>query len=122
YHAHAYLRPDSKHTSVILRTFQALGGVLCAVAFAILVPSGAHLLHFDAKAHMVVSRRVFDNLDPGWAQLGAIWLPLPHVLNALPAQNDFLYHTGLFAGVLSVASFVAGLAALGVAAARVTGE
>src|SRR5687767_9838765 len=74
--------------------------ILSGTAFLILVPSGAHLLHFDAKAHMVVSRRVFDNITPGWSQLGTVWLPLPHILNAGPAQNDFLYRTGLFASLL----------------------
>lgn len=122
YHGDPPLRSVSPHKSAILPIFLVLGGLLCAAAFAFLAPSGAHLLHFDAKAHLVVSRRVFDNLTPGWSQLGAIWLPLPHILNALPAQNDFLYHTGLFAGVLSVASFVAGVVTLGAAAARVTGE
>src|SRR5205085_1906810 len=52
------------------------------------VTSGANLLHFDAKAHLVVARRTIDSLTPGWTQLGAVWLPLPHVLNALLAQND----------------------------------
>ena len=96
--------------------------VISITAWAFVFGSRAHLLHFDAKAHLVVSRRVFDNLTPGWSQLGAIWLPLPHILNALPAQTDFLYHSGLFAGALGLLSFVAGVAALSVAAARVTGE
>ncbi|MCU0242329.1 MAG: hypothetical protein MUF51_07885, partial [Vicinamibacteria bacterium] len=82
----------------------------------------AHLLHFDAKAHLVVARRVIDNITPGWTQLGAVWLPLPHMLNALPAQNDTLYRTGLFASALGFVFFVAGLAALAAAAARATGD
>jgi hypothetical protein len=84
------------------------------------VSSGASLLHFDAKAHLVVSRRVLDSLTPGWLQLGAIWLPLPHILNALPAQNDRLYQSGAFASGLGFVGFVCGLAGLGWAAARAT--
>ncbi len=84
--------------------------------------SGAHLLHFDAKAHLLVARRVLDSLTPGWTQLGAVWLPLPHILNVLPAQSDYLYRSGLFASLLGVAFFVAGMAALGYAAARGTGD
>ena len=122
YHAHSPLARVSAHINAIQRLFLVLGALLCGAAFAILAPSGAHLLHFDAKAHLVVARRVFDNLNPGWSQLGAIWLPLPHILNAVPAQNDFLYHTGLFAGALGLVSFVAGVAALAAAAARATGE
>jgi hypothetical protein len=84
--------------------------------------SRAHLLHFDAKAHLLVARRVLDSLTPGWTQLGAVWLPLPHILNVLPAQSDYLYRSGLFASILGAAFFVAGVAALGHAAARGTGD
>lgn len=41
---------------------------------------------------------------PGWQQIGAVWLPLPHVLDMLPVQIDVLYRTGAFAILLSVAS------------------
>jgi hypothetical protein len=86
YHAKAPPKPVSARKSKILFVFLVLGGSLCVAAFAIVAPSGAHLLHFDAKAHLVVARRVFDNITPGWSQLGAIWLPLPHILNALPRR------------------------------------
>ena len=65
---------------------------------------GLTLAHYDAKAHLVVSRRILDSLTPGWEQVGAVWLPLPHLLNMLPVQVDVLYRTGLFAVVLSIAS------------------
>ena len=55
---------------------------------------GLTLAHYDARAHLVVARRIFDSLTPGWQQVGAVWLPLPHVLNALPVQVDALYRTG----------------------------
>jgi hypothetical protein len=56
--------------------------------------AGLTLSHYDAKAHLVVARRVFDSLTPSWEQIGAVWLPLPHVLNALPVQIDWMYRTG----------------------------
>ena len=63
------------------------------------------LSHYDAKAHLVVARRIIDN-TPGWQQIGGVWLPLPHLLNALPAQIDALYRTvGKFASLLSIACF-----------------
>jgi hypothetical protein len=52
------------------------------------------LSHYDARGHLIVARRVFDNLTPGWIQFGAVWLPLPHVLNAIPVQWDWAYRTG----------------------------
>src|SRR5262245_54882155 len=61
------------------------------------------LSHYDAKAHLVVARRVFDNLTPGWQQIGAVWLPLPHLLLLGPVQNDLLYRTGLAGSAISLA-------------------
>jgi hypothetical protein len=69
-------------------------GIAAAVYYATL---GLTLSHYDAKAHLVVSRRILDSLTPGWEQIGAVWLPLPHLVNMLPVQIDFLYRTGLFA-------------------------
>src|SRR6266850_2791693 len=68
-----------------------------AAAWVVFFRAGLVLSHYDAKAHLVVARRVFDNLTPGWQQIGAVWLPLPHLIDLLPAQIDFFYRTGLFA-------------------------
>ena len=80
----------------------ALAGVAAWVVF---FQTDLVLSHYDAKAHLVVSRRVFDNLTPGWQQIGAVWLPLPHLLNLLPTQIDLFYRTGLAASALSIACF-----------------
>jgi hypothetical protein len=77
--------------------------------------AGLALTHYDAKAHLVVARRVIDSITPGWQQLGAVWLPLPHLLNLLPVQVDLFYRTGASATAISMASF----AALVWAAARI---
>ena len=65
---------------------------------------GLSLAHYDARAHLVVARRVFDSLTPGWQQVGAVWLPLPHLLNALPVQIDWLYRAGYSAIAISILS------------------
>ena len=65
---------------------------------------GLTLSHYDARAHLVVARRIFDSLMPGWQQIGGVWLPLPHVLNALPVQVDALYRNGASAIAFSVLS------------------
>ena len=67
--------------------------------------AGLTLSHYDAKAHLVVARRVIDSLTPGWVQIGAVWLPLPHLISLLPVQCDFFYRTGAFGVGLSVACF-----------------
>ena len=70
------------------------------------------LSHYDARSHLVVARRTIDSLTPSWRQLGAVWLPLPHVLNALPVQLDWNFRTGFSAIAISIFAFSCGLAAL----------
>lgn len=70
------------------------------------------LSHYDARGHLVVARRIFDSLTPGWQQVGAVWLPLPHLLNAVPVQVDSLYRSGASAVAISVVSFAIATAAM----------
>jgi hypothetical protein len=96
--------------------------ILGSVAAWIYYQQHLTLSHYDAKAHLVVARRIFDSLRPGWKQIGAVWLPLPHLLNALPVQNDWLYRTGMSAVAFSVFGFVLGSASLWWLVARATGS
>lgn len=89
----------------LARWLAAAAGTAAAGAWFLWHQAGLVLSHYDAKAHLVVARRVFDNLTPGWQQIGAVWLPLPHLINLLPAQIDFFYRTGLFASAVSVVCF-----------------
>ena len=75
------------------------------IAWVVYLQHGLVLSHYDAKAHLVVARRVIDNLTPGWQQLGAVWLPLPHLIQVLPTQVDVLYRTGAFGSMLSILAF-----------------
>jgi hypothetical protein len=47
------------------------------LAILIYVSNGQNLLYGDALSRLNISRKVFDNLTPGLAQLGNVWLPLP---------------------------------------------
>ena len=107
------------------RTIWTLGLLTATIGAAAAIHFGwldLTLSHYDARGHLVVARRVFDNLTPGWMQLGAVWLPLPHVLNAVPAQLDWAYQTGAFGVVLSIAFMASGLAAIGGFLVRYTGS
>ena len=84
--------------------------------------NGLALSHYDARAHLVVSRRIFDSLVPGWQQIGAVWLPLPHLLDMIPAQIDVFYRTGAFAISLSVMSMSVAAWALARLIMRTTGS
>ncbi len=63
----------------------AAGGALAAWHYHTL---GLTLSHYDARGHLIVARRIVDSITPGWQQIGAVWLPLPHLLNAMPVQID----------------------------------
>jgi hypothetical protein len=66
---------------------------------------GLTLTHYDARGHLIVARRIVDSITPGWQQIGAVWLPLPHLLNAIPVQIDRLYRSGASAVALSIAEY-----------------
>jgi hypothetical protein len=90
-----------------------LAALIIGIAASILVwRAGLTLSHYDARAHLVVARRILDSLTPGWVQIGAVWLPLPHLLNLFPSQIDVLYRTGLSGVAMSIASYVIACAAL----------
>ena len=90
---------------ILPRLLAAATAALGVTAWIVHFQSGLVLSHYDAKAHLVVARRVFDNLTPGWQQIGAVWLPLPHLLTLVPTQLDLFYRTGIFASAISIASF-----------------
>jgi hypothetical protein len=96
-------------------------GLLIGTAAAIIYyRRGLTLSHYDAKAHLVVARRVLDSLTPEYSQIGAVWLPLPHLLNLLPVQIDWFYRTGLSGVAISVVSFSVACYAIARLVLRVT--
>jgi hypothetical protein len=103
-------KPSARRALVTSVALAAAGaGVLTAVQYHRI---GLTLTHYDARGHLVVARRVFDNITPGWQQIGAVWLPLPHLLNALPVQIDLFYRTGASAVALSILSFAVATGAI----------
>jgi hypothetical protein len=92
-------------TRTQLRTVALAAAALGMIAAIIYYQRELTLSHYDAKAHLVVARRIIDSLRPGWWQIGAVWLPLPHLLNMLPVQNDWLYRTGFSGVAISVGAF-----------------
>src|SRR5215472_13458540 len=94
-------------------------GVAAAIRYHHL---GLTLSHYDARGHLIVARRIVDSITPGWQQIGAVWLPLPHLINAIPVQIDWLYRTGASAVLISVFSFALATAAIAWIAGTLTGS
>jgi hypothetical protein len=78
------------------------------------------LLYDDAISHLRIARRVFDNTTPGFAQLGGVWLPLPHVLMLPFIWNYYLWRTGLAGSFSSMLCYVVAVVYLFLAARRLT--
>jgi len=78
--------------------------VIAAWCFSFI--KGYVLTYNDAASHLNIARRVIDNLTPGLAQIGTVWLPLPHLLMLIFAWNDFLWHTALAGSIVSMISYV----------------
>jgi cellulose synthase/poly-beta-1,6-N-acetylglucosamine synthase-like glycosyltransferase/transposase len=78
------------------------------------------LLFEDAFSHMAIARRIFDSLTPGLAQIGGVWLPLPHLLMLPFIWSDYLWRTGLAGSFPSMACYLVTTVYLYRAARRLT--
>jgi hypothetical protein len=119
--AECRLRNLQRHraTPLLIAAVSFLIGSAAALYYA---SAGLSLSHYDARAHLVVARRIIDSLLPGWQQVGAVWLPLPHLVNMLPVQNDWLYRTGASGIAISVVSLAVALWAIASLIIRTTGS
>ena len=64
------------------------------------------VLYGDAESHLNIAKRVVSSLTPGMAQLGGIWLPLPHILLIPFIYSDWLWRTGLAGSIVSGGAFI----------------
>jgi hypothetical protein len=78
------------------------------------------LAYNDAFSHIVIARSVLDSITPGLAQLGGVWLPLPHVLIALFVWNDYLWQSGLAGSIVGIGSYLVAMIYIFLAARRLT--
>ena len=69
---------------------------LCsAVAIYFVQLEGTALHYGDAAAHLNIARRLFDGRNPGYEQIGTVWLPLPHLIMMPFARVDSWWQNGL---------------------------
>lgn len=80
--------------------------IISAVAFVVTYRNGGVLTYNDAISHLEISRRVVAGSNNGLAQLGSVWLPLPHVLSLPLVWIDPLYYSGFAGAIVSMVAFV----------------
>lgn len=81
--------------------------IISVASFVFYYKNGLGLAYNDARSHLDIGRRVVEGLKPGLAQIGSVWLPLPHLLMTPTIWNDFMWHTGLSGAIQSMIAFVA---------------
>jgi hypothetical protein len=81
--------------------------MLSIVSFLYYYANGLGVAYNDARSHLDIARRVVENLKPGFAQLGSVWLPLPHLLATLTVWNNFMWHSGLAGALQSMIAYIA---------------
>lgn len=77
---------------------------LFAVSFS--YSRGLLLLCGDAVAHLHIARRLIDSANPGLAQLGSVWLPLPHLLLLPFVARMEWWQSGLAGAFPSMGAYV----------------
>lgn len=69
--------------------------LISAAAIVLVQIEGTALFYGDAAAHLNIARRLWDGHNPGYEQIGTVWLPLPHLLMAPFTRVMDWWHTGL---------------------------
>ncbi|NYF81340.1 ArnT family glycosyltransferase [Granulicella arctica] len=101
------VRPATRAETFPIALFAVL---LSFLALIICYLRGYLLLYGDAVAHLGIARRILDSRNPGWAQLGGVWLPLPHLLMVPFVQKMMWWQNGLAGAWPSLLFYVAGVA------------
>jgi hypothetical protein len=66
------------------------------------------LLYGDAVSHLHIARRVVDSLNPGFRQLGSVWLPFPHLLMIPFVMRMGWWQSGLAGAIPSIGCYILG--------------
>ncbi|MGO8957335.1 MAG: glycosyltransferase family 2 protein [Streptosporangiaceae bacterium] len=87
--------------------FTTIAAVAASIGvYASFVNAHAALAYPDAVSHLLISRRVLFASTPGLAQLGAVWLPLPHLLSLPFVWVNSWYYSGFAESVVSMVAYV----------------
>ncbi|HEV2402795.1 MAG TPA: cellulase family glycosylhydrolase [Candidatus Saccharimonadales bacterium] len=85
-----------------------VGAIIASSIIAWVVTYAHHLVttYSDAMSRLDIARMVVDNLQPGLAQLGSVWLPLNQLFSLPLIWNTWAWHSGFAGSFISMASYV----------------
>lgn len=93
----------TRHEQLFLILIATLFSIAAIVYFFF---HGEILSYGDAESHINIAKRVVDSITPGLAQLGGIWLPLPHLFMIPFVLFNPLWQTGLAGSIVAGISYV----------------
>ncbi|HVX03016.1 MAG TPA: glycosyltransferase family 39 protein [Nitrososphaera sp.] len=94
------------HIVVIFGVIMVLGFALSLSMY--IIDKSALTYYGDSVSHLAAARKLFDWAEnPGWNQIGTVWLPLPHVLLMFPSLDDALFFSGFAGLAISLPSLAA---------------
>ena len=119
-----YFKPDSKERleAYAARGILVLAAVIGLASFVYCYLHGLSTVHWDAKAHLVMARRIVDSMAPGYANMGAHWLPLIHLLYLPFVLIESQYRTAVIPSLMSVCAFAISVWLIYRIAVRLTGS
>ena len=91
--------------AVLAATTLAAAGAAVA-SYAFFLHQHATLAYPDAVSHLLIGRRVLDASTAGVAQLGAVWLPLPHLLSLPLIWVNAWYYSGFAGSAISMVAYL----------------
>lgn len=85
----------------VIRAVLAIALLLAAISTLISFHYDLIVAYGDSESHLNIAKRVIHSITPGFAQLGGIWLPMPHIMMIPFVSIDFLWRTGLAGSIVS---------------------
>ncbi len=101
-------KPSKKtdNTNLYMIGLTIFSSILSVVAWYMSYFSGVGTAYNDAMSHLNLARMVFDNLHPGFTQIGGVWLPLNHMLYIPLIWNNWAWHSGFAGSIFSMLSYI----------------
>ena len=100
----------------------AILALIAATSIFYFYSRGDILAYGDAEAHLNIARKLWDNRQPSYREIGTVWLPVPHLLMLPFTWFDSLYRSGLAGSIPTSLCWIAAGVLLYAAIRRLAGS